>query len=99
MPAILTPKNTIEEVLQSHPEAQQVLASVDLPNCGGCLVRFDETLAEAADNYEFDLQRVLNRLNVGLIRHRMSVEGSVEPTMSWHQQRQSHRLALLKGAL
>lgn len=98
MPAILTPKNTIEEVLQSHPEAQQVLASVDLPNCSGCLVRFDETLAEAAANYEFDLQRVLNRLNVGLIRYRMSVE-SDEPTMSWHQQRQSHRVALLRGAL
>lgn len=98
MPTILTPQNTIEEVLQSHPGAQQVLASVDLPNCGGCLVRFDETLAEAADNYEFDLQRVLNRLNVGLIRYRMNVE-SGEPKMSWHQQRQAHRVALLKGAL
>ena len=52
---LLTPKNTIEEVLKSHTTAKQVLAGVHL-NHSSCMVRFDETLAEAAANYEFDLE-------------------------------------------
>ena len=92
MLVILTPQNTIEDVLQSYPEAQSILATVHLPNCSSCLVRFDETLAEAAANYEFDLQRVLNLLNAGLLRHQMAQQAPVQETLV--EARQRHLFAL-----
>ncbi len=54
---------TIERVLRRHPGAGAVLASVHLPACGGCAVRFDERLEEAAHAYGLDLPRLLAELN------------------------------------
>jgi len=46
---------TMADVLRRHASATTVLAGHGLPDCTGCSVRFDETLAEAADAYGFDL--------------------------------------------
>ena len=54
-----TGMSTIEEVLSFHPQAATVLSKVNLTSCQKCAVRFDETLAEAADFYEFSLEYVL----------------------------------------
>jgi hypothetical protein len=60
---ILTGKSTIEQALSSHSNAKMILAEVNLLSCQDCAVRFDETLAEAADFYEFSLDYVLLSLN------------------------------------
>lgn len=54
---------TIERVLRRHPGAARVLAGVHLPSCGGCSVRFDERLEEAAGAYGLDLEALLADLN------------------------------------
>lgn len=91
---LLTPKNTIEEVLKSHTTAKQVLAGVHLPNCSSCMVRFDETLAEAAANYEFDLEDLLNRLNLVLLRHHIHQTRQSKPLRTWNHVKQQYALAL-----
>lgn len=53
---------TMDQVLRRHPAAAAVLAQHHLPACGGCAVRFDETLAEAAEAYELDLTLLLQDL-------------------------------------
>lgn len=59
----ITGRSTIEEALSSHPTAHLVMAEVQLQSCQNCAVRFDETLFEAAEFYEFSLEYVLLRLN------------------------------------
>lgn len=54
---------TMDQVLARHPGARQVLASHHLPACDRCAVRFDETLAEAADAYGLPLVPLLDQLN------------------------------------
>ena len=53
---------TMAQVLRRHPGARAVLAQEGLPDCSGCAVRFDETLAEAAEAYGFELPQLLARL-------------------------------------
>ena len=60
---ILTGKSTIDQALFSHANAKMILAEVNLLSCQDCAVRFDETLAEAADFYGFSLDYVLISLN------------------------------------
>jgi hybrid cluster-associated redox disulfide protein len=60
--APFAPDFTIDEVLRRHAGAAQVLAGFGLPGCGGCAVRQDETLAEAADAYGLDLEAMLDGL-------------------------------------
>ena len=55
----LGPDTTIEAAWHSSPDAPAVFARHHLPACDGCAVRFDETLAEAADAYELNLDRLL----------------------------------------
>ena len=72
MNSLLTAKSTIEEILQSHPQAKEVMASVQLINCHKCAVRFDESLQEASDNYGFDLMSILQQLINGLLKFEKS---------------------------
>ena len=66
---MLTGRSTIEQALRSHPEAKSVFAAVQLHSCHNCAVRFDETLFEAAEFYEFSLEQVLVALHgLGLQR-------------------------------
>lgn len=53
---------TMSEVLRRHPSSGRVLLELGLPDCTGCSVRFDETLAEAAHAYGFNLAHTLARL-------------------------------------
>lgn len=54
---------TVDEAWRKHPEAHRVFAAHGLPACDGCAVRFDETLAEAAEAYRLDLHRLLRELS------------------------------------
>ena len=54
---------TIEQAWQHHPKTKVVFASVGLPRCHKCFVRFEETLQEAAEAYDIDLQKWLIALN------------------------------------
>ncbi len=56
------PELTLDATLRLHPGARAVLAARHLPDCTGCAVRFDETLAEAAEAYELDLEALLRDL-------------------------------------
>ena len=95
MQRLLTAKSTIEEVLQSHPLAIEVLASVHLPNCQDCSVRFDESLQEASDNYAFELVSILQRLNVGILKWSLSVPSP--PSSMYAQHRQMVNGLITKG--
>jgi hybrid cluster-associated redox disulfide protein len=57
------PEMTMEAVLRRHPGATAVLARHGLPGCGGCAVRFDETLGEAALAYGLHLSELLIELD------------------------------------
>ncbi len=59
---------TIAQALARHPGTAGVLAAHHLPGCGGCAVRFDETLAEAAEAYGLDLEGLLAALAALLAR-------------------------------
>ena len=54
---------TIDEAWFAHPGAPGVFARHHLPGCDGCSVRFEETLAEAAEAYSIDLTAFLHELN------------------------------------
>lgn len=54
---------TIDEAWFAHPGAPGVFARHHLPGCDGCSVRFEETLAEAAEAYSIDLEAFLHELN------------------------------------
>ncbi len=55
-------RTTVAVALRSHPHAAAVFASLGLPACSGCSVRFDETLAEVADAYGLNLDHLLQGL-------------------------------------
>jgi hypothetical protein len=54
---------TIEEALARHPGAAGTFSLRHLPACHLCAVRFDETVAEAADAYGIPLEEWLQELN------------------------------------
>ena len=54
---------TIDNAWHAHPRAPQIFAKNHLPACDGCSVRFEETLAEAAEAYGIDLDSFLTQLN------------------------------------
>ena len=58
-----TSEMTIEQAWHAHPKAPSVFASHHLPSCDGCSVRFEETIAEAAEAYGIDLNSFLTQLN------------------------------------
>jgi hypothetical protein len=58
-----SPAMTIDQAWRRHPGAGQVFAQHHLPGCQSCAVRFDETIAEAADAYGLSLPGLLDALN------------------------------------
>jgi hypothetical protein len=58
-----TAELTIDQAWRRHPAAGATFARHHLPACDGCAVRFDETLAEAAEAYDLDLSVLLADLN------------------------------------
>jgi len=59
----LTGHSTIEEAWHCHVLAPEVFKRFDLLNCQHCAVRFDESIEEAAENYDFSLELFLSSLN------------------------------------
>ena len=62
--------STIEEALHSSDVAHQIFQAFQLQSCQTCSVRFDESLAEAAEAYDISLERWLIKLNAGLSKCR-----------------------------
>ena len=58
-----SPQMTVDQAWRRHPAAGQVFARHHLPGCQSCAVRFDETIAEAADAYGLPLDALLTQLN------------------------------------
>ena len=54
----------IEEALNLHEGAASVFKKHHLPNCSLCVIRFEESLKEAAEAYEIDLKLWLYELNL-----------------------------------
>ena len=59
----ITGNSTIEQAWNSHPQAALVFAQFDLLHCNQCAVRFDESVFEASENYEFSLELFLVQIN------------------------------------
>ena len=58
-------KNTIGEVLESHPEGLEILSKYLGGQCFGCPMSQIETLEQAAEHHGADLKEVLKELNKG----------------------------------
>ena len=58
-----TSNMTIEQTLLLHPASYIVLQKFGFPNCKNCSVRFDETLQEASEAYDINLNQMLSSLN------------------------------------
>ncbi len=57
------------DALELHEGAASVFASYHLPRCSSCVVRFEESLEEAAQAYDIPLEEWLAELN-GLLSAR-----------------------------
>ncbi len=54
---------TVDAALAHHPAARWVFAAYQIGGCNGCSSAADETLAEVAQGYRLDLDRLLADLN------------------------------------
>jgi hybrid cluster-associated redox disulfide protein len=54
---------TVDEALALHPAARWVFAAYQIGGCNGCLSATEETLAEVAEGYRLELDRLLADLN------------------------------------
>ena len=54
---------TVDTALALHPAARWVFAAYHIGGCDGCSSATDETLAEVAEGYRLDLERLLSDLN------------------------------------
>lgn len=60
---------TIDAAWRRHPGARRVFAAHGLPACDHCAVRFDETVAEAAQAYGLDLEGLMAQLQALVESH------------------------------
>jgi hypothetical protein len=54
---------TVDSALALHPSARWVFAAYHIGGCDGCSAATDETLAEVAEGYRLNLNRLLTDLN------------------------------------
>ena len=54
---------TVDAALAQHPAARWVFAAYHIGGCDGCSSASNETLAEVAEGYRLDLERLLADLN------------------------------------
>jgi hybrid cluster-associated redox disulfide protein len=54
---------TVDAALSLHPAARWVFAAYQIGGCNGCSSAADETLAEVAEGYRLELDRLLADLN------------------------------------
>ena len=62
--ASFSPEMTVREVLMTHPQAEQVLASFHLGGCSHCAVEPGERLVDACQEHGVDLQTLVGNLNL-----------------------------------
>jgi hybrid cluster-associated redox disulfide protein len=62
--ATFTPEMTVREVLMTHPQAEQVLASFHLGGCSHCAVEPGDRLDDACQEHGVDLQMLVGNLNL-----------------------------------
>jgi hybrid cluster-associated redox disulfide protein len=62
--ATFTPEMTVREVLLTHPQAEQVLASFHLGGCSHCAVEPGERLVDACQEHGVDVQALVGNLNL-----------------------------------
>jgi hybrid cluster-associated redox disulfide protein len=58
------PEMTVREVLMTHPQAEQVLASFHMGGCSHCAVEPNDRLVDACQEHGVDLQAVMGNLNL-----------------------------------
>ncbi len=63
MPEEFTAVMTVDAALALHPAARWVFAAYQIGGCNGCSSAAEETLAEVAQGYRLDLERLLADLN------------------------------------
>ncbi len=63
MEAEFTSGMTVDAALALHPAARWVFAAYQIGGCSGCSAAIDETIAEVAQGYRLDLDRLLADLN------------------------------------
>jgi hybrid cluster-associated redox disulfide protein len=71
-----TPEMTVREVLMTHPQAEQVLATFHLGGCSHCAVEPGDRLADACREHGVDLQMLVGNLNL-LMPGRQHVEDGI----------------------
>jgi len=54
---------TVDAALSQHPAARWVFAAYHIGGCDGCSSAPKETLAEVAEGYRLDLEKLLADLN------------------------------------
>ena len=62
---------TVDAALALHPAARWVFAAYHIGGCDGCSAASDETLAEVAEGYRLDLERLLADLNCADVTRRV----------------------------
>jgi hybrid cluster-associated redox disulfide protein len=63
VPEEFTAVMTVDAALALHPAARWVFAAYQIGGCSGCSSAAEETLAEVAEGYRLDLERLLADLN------------------------------------
>jgi hybrid cluster-associated redox disulfide protein len=63
VPEEFTAVMTVEAALALHASARWVFAAYQIGGCNGCSSAAEETLAEVAEGYQLDLERLLADLN------------------------------------
>jgi hybrid cluster-associated redox disulfide protein len=58
-----TSQMTVDAALALHPSVRWVFAAYQIGGCNGCSSAADETLAEVAEGYRLELDRLLSDLN------------------------------------
>lgn len=72
--AAFAPEMTVREVLMTHPQAEQVLASFHLGGCSHCAVEPSNRLVDVCREHGIDIQTLMGNLNL-LIPGRQQGEG------------------------
>ena len=79
--ATFTPEMTVREVLMTHPQAEQVLATFHLGGCSHCAVEPGDRLADACQEHGVDLQMLVGNLNLLTQGHQQTGAGNGAPQL------------------
>ncbi|MCC6457561.1 MAG: hypothetical protein IT328_21575 [Caldilineaceae bacterium] len=75
------PEMTVREVLMTHPQAEQVLASFHMGGCSHCAVEPNDRLVDACQEHGVDLQAMMGNLNLLAQAGQQSGSGNGAPQL------------------